>query len=318
MRKLWMRLVPHVAAMCLLTFATVAAAEDYVLGPEDVVTVSVWLHPELDRVMTINADGNVTMPPLGDVKAATLSPKQLGERLADRLSAYLRQTSTVTVTVTQYVSRSVFVTGGVAKPGRYGFERIPTLVEVLGQAGGALPGVDLSAVQILRKEGDSRTTLTADLSLALRSGDSGVVPELKPGDTIVIPGAALAGGGGAGAGEGVGVLGEVNKPGMYAVGSGQDVWSVLAAAGGLTARGNLKDVRVLTRTEGGQNVTTINLGDALRHGSRAPTTVKPGDVVFVMSRGAGAWVGFVNVLALSRDAVNLVVLLDYLNNRTVK
>ena len=313
MRKLWMRLVPLATAMCLLLAATGAFAEDYVLGPEDVVTVSVWLHPELDRVLTINADGNVTLPPVGDIKAATLTPKQLGERVADRLSAYLRQTTTVTVTVTQFMSRSVFVSGGVAKPGRYGFERIPSLVEVLGQAGGALPGVDLSAVQILRKEGGARRTLVADLSTALRTGDPSGLPELKPGDTIVISGAAAQGA--ANANEGVGVLGEVNKPGLYAVASGQDVWGVLAAAGGLTARGNLKDVRLLTRSDGGQNVTTLDLNDVLEHGSRAPVPVKAGDVVVVMPRSAGAWPTFVALLGLSRDALNLVVLVDYFKTR---
>ena len=316
MRNLWSRLTALAAAGCLLLVAGPALAEDYVLGSEDVVTVSVWLHPELDRTLTISADGNVTLPPVGDIKAAGLTPKQLGERVADRLSAYLRQTTTVTVTVAQFMSRSVFVTGGVAKPGRYGFERIPTLVEVLGQAGGALPGVDLSAVQILRKEGATRRTVAADLSNALRTGDSSGLPELKPGDTVVIPGAALQGA--PAATDGAGVLGEVNKPGLYAVGAGQDVWNVLALAGGLTPRGNLSDVRLLTRSEGAQNVVVVNLRDALEHGSRAPILVKPGDVVVVMPHGVNLWTGAVNLLALSRDVLNIAVLADYLQNRKAK
>ena len=308
MTKLWMRLVPLFAAMCLLTVATVAFAEEYVLGPEDVVAVSVYLHTELDRVVTVSADSNVTLPPVGDIKAAGLTAKQLGERMADRLSAYLRQTTTVTVTVTQYMSRSVFVTGGVAKPGRYGFERIPNLLDVLGQAGGALPGVDLSSVRILRNEGGSRRTITADMTAALRTGDPSGLPELKPGDTIVVPGAVPPGS----ATDGVGVLGEVNRPGVYAVIPGQDVWSVLAAAGGLTPRGNLSEVRLLTRTDSGQSVRTLNLNEVLEHGSRAPMPVKIGDVVVVMARGNSAWADFMALLAVSRDALNVAVLVDYL------
>ena len=73
MRKLWMRCLPLLAALCLLTVASVALAEDYVLGAEDVVQVSVWLHAELDRSLTINADGAVTLPPVGDIKATGLS-----------------------------------------------------------------------------------------------------------------------------------------------------------------------------------------------------------------------------------------------------
>jgi polysaccharide export outer membrane protein len=312
MTKLWMRLVPLFAVICLLPVARAAFAEDYVLGPEDVVTVSVYLHPELGGTMTVNADGNVTLPPVGDIKAATLTPRQLGDRMADRLSAYLRQTTTVTVTVTQYMSRSVFVSGGVAKPGRYGFERIPNLLDVLGQAGGALPGVDLSAVQILRKEGAQRRNITVDLTAALRSGDPSGLPELKPGDTIVVPGAGVPGA--VNPTDGVGVLGEVTRPGVYGVAPGQDVWSILAVAGGLTAHGNLRDVRLLTHTGSGVNVTTLDLKEALDHGSRAPMTVKVGDVVVVMSRGNGAWDDFLALISVSRDALNVAVLLAYLKN----
>ena len=309
MRKVWSFAAALAAALCLLLSAGAARAEDYILGVDDVVSVSVWMHAELDHSLTVNADGNVTLPPVGDLKAAGLTAKQLGDRMADRLSAYLRQTTTVTVTVTQFMSHSVYVTGGVAKPGRYGFERIPSIVEVIGQAGGALPGVDLTSVQVLRKEGDARRTIPADLAAAMRTGDSSGLPELKPGDTIVIPGAAVMGA--ATAIEGAGVLGEVNRPGVYAVGAGLDIWSVLAFAGGLTPRGNLHNVRLLTRAEGTQNVTLLDLHDTLRHGSRTPVTIKPGDVVVVLPRNATAWEAFTTALALSRDALNVALLIDY-------
>ena len=135
--------------------AQAVRAADYVLGPEDVIQVSVWLHPELERSLTIRADGSVTLPPVGDLKAGGLTPKEFADRASDRLSSYLRQTTTVTVTVTQYMSRSVFVQGAVAKPGRFGFENIPTLVDLLAQAGRALPGANLAGVQVVRGVGDS-------------------------------------------------------------------------------------------------------------------------------------------------------------------
>ena len=293
--------------------AGAARAADYVLGSEDVVSVSVWLHPELERTAAVNADGNITLPPVGEIKAAGLTSKQLSDKIADRLSSYLRQTTTVTVNVTQYLSRSVFISGAVAKPGRYGFERIPTLVDILGQAGGALPGADLSNVQIIRKDGAQRRTLAADLSSSLRTGDTSTLPELLPGDAIVI--AQINNGAGANAGDGVAVLGEVNKPGLYAVSPNQDIWSMLASAGGVTGRGRLTDVRLLTRSEGGQTVSTIDLKTMLLKGSRAPIIVKPGDVVVVMPQGPNLWTGFTTVLSLSRDALNVAVLVDYLHKK---
>lgn len=289
-----------------------ARADEYVLGNEDVVAVSVWLHPELERTLAINADGNVTLPPVGEIHATGLTTKQLADKMADRLSTYLRQTTTVTVTVSQYMSRSVFVTGGVDKPGRYGFERLPSLVEVLGQAGGAQPGVDLSLVQVVRREGESRQTIRADVAAAMRTGDPSGLPELKVGDTIIVPGPPQPGVPGT---EGVAVLGEVNHPGLFTIAGGQDIWGALAAAGGLTTRGNMSNVRVLTRNATGLSVAKVDLKLILEHGSGTGVPVKSGDVVVVMAKGPDVWSALVNILALSRDALNTVVLVDYFQNR---
>lgn len=312
------RVAPLLFAVLLaLTVVVPAFAEDYVLGTEDVIAVSVWLHPELERTVAINADGNVTLPPVGEIKAAGLTTKQLGERIGDRMSAYLRQTSTVTVTVTKYLSRSVYVTGSVASPGRYGFERIPSLVEVLGSAGGALTGAQLENVQVVRTENGQRRTLSADVATAMRDGDTSRLPELKPGDTIIVTGVVLGNSAGSGLapGEGAGVLGEVTRPGLVPVGGGADLWAVLAAAGGTTQRANLRAVRVLTRGETGIAVTNYDLRDVLDHGSRAPVTIKSGDVVVVMPKGANPWTAMVQILGISRDLLNVAVLVDYLNNR---
>lgn len=302
-------------AAVLLTLATLVAtvgavrAEDYVLGPEDVVQVSVWLHPELERSLTVNADGNVVLPPVGEIRAQGLTAKQLGDRVADRLSAYLRQTTTVTVTITQFMSRSVYVSGAVSKPGRYGFEQMPSLVDVLSAAGGAVAGADLSGVQVVRKDGEVRRTLPADVAAVLRDGDASRLPTLRAGDTVIVPGAASGSTGVSG--DGVAVLGQVAKPGLYPGGAGLDLWTALAAAGGTTAQAKLNDVRVLSRGDGGVSVTKHDLLVVLERGARAPIVVKNGDVVVVMPKGPNVWNGLVSVLSVSREALNAVLLVDY-------
>lgn len=90
---------------------------------------------------------------------------------------------------------------------------------------------------------------------------------------------------------------------------------MIAAAGGTTERANLRSVRVLTRSESGTSVTAYDLRDVLEHGSRAPVTIKSGDIVVVMAKGANPWTGIVSILAVSRDLLNVAVLVDYLNNR---
>jgi polysaccharide biosynthesis/export protein len=311
------RIVPWLfAALALSAAPRLAAAEDYVLGPEDVIAVSVWLHPELERTVTVSADGNITLPPVGEIKASGLTTKQLGERIGDRMSAYLRQTTTVTVTVTRFMSRSVFVSGSVANPGRYGFERIPSLVDVLGAAGGALTGAQLDNVQVVRNENGARRTLAADVAAAMRDGDTSRLPQLQPGDMVIVTGVVLgtSSGGGASISEGAGVLGAVGHPGIISVGPGADLWVVLAAAGGTTAQANLRDVRILSRGEAGISVARYDLQTVLEKGSRAPVTVKSGDVVVVMPRAPSLWTGASQILNTSLTVLNVLVLADWLRS----
>jgi polysaccharide export outer membrane protein len=309
-------LAAAIAMLGLVAWTPPATAQDYVLGPEDVIQISVWMHPELERTVTIGLDSMITVPPLGAVRAAGFTPRQLGDRLSRELGSFLRQTTAATVTVVTPMSQSVYVSGAVAKPGRYGFERMPSLVDVISTAGGATAGAQLGRVQIIRREGENRRTIEADVASALRDGMGVPLPALRPGDTVVVP--ALAAPGATAPGEGVGVIGQVIRPGLYPVGAGgQDLWTVLAAAGGAGPKGDLSSVHVITYQGAGQAVVTVDLRHALKHGARAPFIVRSGDVVFVSSteaRGAGRmWAGFQAALGVSRDVLGLVLLRDIVN-----
>jgi polysaccharide export outer membrane protein len=306
-----------VLAVVMVSGAGIARAQEYILGPEDVIQVSVWMHPELEKTVTLNSDGNITYPPLGEIKAGGLTPSQLATRLGDRLSTYLRQTSTVTVTVSQPNSHSVFVQGAVAKPGRYGFEKIPGLVDVLSAAGGAVPGADLAAIQIIRREGPQRRTLRADVAAVLRDGDTSKLPALQAGDMIVVPAGAAGGTGAISGGAGAAVIGQVNHPGLYGISEGTDLWVVLAQAGGTTDRADLGGVRILSsEAQGRVNVNKVDLKNVLNRGARGPVLVKPGDVVFVGSTAGSGWAktwsGVTAVLGATQYLLNVAVLADVL------
>ncbi len=316
MRRSWLAMMGMAFALGTLTAAAPARAEEYTIGPEDVLQVSVWMHPELERTVTVDADSSITFPPVGGLKAGGQTTSQLATRLADRLSSYLRQTATVTVTVRQYLSQSVFVSGGVATPARYGFERLPGLIDVISRAGGAIAGADLSQVQIIRREGDLRRPQTVDVARALRQGSDAGLPALRPGDVVVVPVEAARGA--ATGSDVVGVLGEVTRPGLYPVGSGQSLWMVLAAAGGVTPVGKLADVRVVRPKDAGTSVFSVNLKQQLANGARESFVVSPGDVVFVAGRGglANTWIALTQFLSISRDLANIVVVADYLNRQS--
>jgi polysaccharide export outer membrane protein len=311
----WRRVSASALALVALMATTPVEAADYVLGPDDVLSISVYLHPELERTATVDAAGNITFPPVGLIKAAGSTPRQLGDRIADKLSTYLRQTTAVTVTVTQFMSHSVLVNGAVAKPGRYGFEVMPSLMDVIAQAGGATPGADLARVQVIRRTGTTQRTLYGDVAAVLRDGDASRLPPLEPGDTIII-------GGGTGtaefsaAGTGVGVIGEVGKPGLYTVGSaGQDLWSLLAVAGGISREGNLNNVRVITREGGGLSVVRVDLRQVLDQGARSIFVVKDGDVVYVPRNRGSLWTAALQNIATIVGVTRDVYLIQEIHNR---
>jgi polysaccharide export outer membrane protein len=265
--------------------------------------------------VTVSSEGTIAFPPLGDVTAGGLTAKQLGDRIGERLSTYLRESSTVTVTVTRYMSRSVHVIGAVSVPGRYGFAEIPNLLDAINAAGGAVPGADLARVQLIRKSGPKPGTTVVDLARAQREGTTASLPPLAAGDMIVLQSLTQA----PAPGEGFAVLGDVARPGIYPASGATTIWLALAQGGGLTSTGDLSNIKLVQIRSDGQQVTSINLKDVLKRGGRTPPMVQGGDVVYVPTRtssiAAKGWVALTQTLALTADFVNIVIIADYLDSR---
>src|SRR5215831_12860301 len=95
-----------------------AAQDGYLIGPEDVLAISVWGELDLSTIATVRADGKISVQLLGDVLASGLTTSQLREFLRDSLSKYVR-VPVVSVIVTESHSKLDHVIGRVAKPGAY-------------------------------------------------------------------------------------------------------------------------------------------------------------------------------------------------------
>ena len=276
----------------------------YTIGPDDVLAVSVWEHPELSRTVAVHTDGMITVPPLGDLQAAGKTTEVLARELESRIYNTLRLTTQVTITVVAFNSQKIFLAGQVNNPGKFSFETIPNLVDLLGMTGGINPQADLSQVRILRRKDGGNESFTVDLSQAVQTGDLSNVPALQSGDLVVVPSAASAGGS-VGGGSPVYVLGEVAKPGPYNALPGMDLMQLLSVAGGLTPRGDMSEVEIIAQagTRGGYRIR-VNLTQEMRQG-RGGIPVRPGDTIVVGSKGGNlagtAWGVFRETLSASRD-----------------
>lgn len=311
-------------AVCALVAASIATSSavaqqerEYVIGPGDVLTVSVWRHPDLDRMIEVRTTGMVTFPPVGDLVAAGRTPTELARDMMQRLRDYTRETTQVTVSMEQFNSRAIYLTGQVTAPGRYSFERIPDILQLLSQAGGPLPSADLANVSIIRRAVGGPEVIRADVSAYMRGQSTAQLPVLEPGDTIEIPPIAAVGGM---AGPGlVYVMGEVNAPGAYASSEGLDLVQLLALAGGTTPDAKLDEVAVLMDGGTGQVVAMVDVARIVDSGVLEPFYLGAGDRVFVPRTSAGVTSqilsGAASVLGWGRDVLSSYLLYETINTQ---
>ncbi len=132
----------------VFAFLTAASAlDDYVVGPEDEISITVWDHPDLTRKIRINLEGKISFPLIGEVKVAGLTPIDIEKKIEELLNKDYIINPQVTVVIESYKSSNVSIMGEVKMPGSYALTRRMTVVEALSLAGGLLS----EAPAVLRK-----------------------------------------------------------------------------------------------------------------------------------------------------------------------
>ena len=168
-----------------------SAPSAFLLGPEDLLVVTVWRNQDLSREVVIRPDGMISMPLIGDVKAAGLSSDVLAKRIAERLTEFM-SSPTVSVQVKEVNSYFIYVMGEVAKPGKYQLKSYATVLQGVSLAGGFTPFASKNKMQVVRNL-DEASGEKREVRIPTGFGDlsNGTGPVgnfvLKSGDTIVVP-----------------------------------------------------------------------------------------------------------------------------------
>jgi len=158
---------------------------DYVIGPDDILSIVFWRDADMTQEVTVRPDGNITLPLMGDVKAAGLKPSELRELVAKSASKFIEDPN-VTVVVKQINSRNVFITGGVTRPGPYPVSGQMTVLQLITVAGGLTEFADAKNIRILRTENGQTTFLKFNYN-EVQDGkklEQNIV--LKPGDSVMV------------------------------------------------------------------------------------------------------------------------------------
>jgi polysaccharide export outer membrane protein len=164
-----------------------SAAADYRLTPGDKLRVEVYKDAQLSQSLQVRPDGKVTLPLLGDIVAADLTPIQLRDRITNSLKEYV-QNPVVTVIVVEASPAMVYVMGEVSQPGSIPMRGSMTVLQALAMAGGFKEFANTKDIRILRKaSGILNTVETIRFNYNDAVKNNGMPVFLSPGDMIVVP-----------------------------------------------------------------------------------------------------------------------------------
>ena len=163
-----------------------APGGDYVIGPGDVILVSVWKDEALTRQVSVLPDGKIAFPLIGQVMAAGRTVADLTEILKERLERFVPGAD-LSVIVQQVNSLIVYVIGRVHNPGRFVLSSDVNVLQALAMAGGLNPFAKRGDIKIFRYEGGRTQTFGFDYDKVASGDDMRHNLILRRGDVIVVP-----------------------------------------------------------------------------------------------------------------------------------
>ena len=249
-------------AVCMMTITVNSVdAADILLGPGDVVKVSVFGNPDLSLETRVSEAGSISFPLIGDVAIGGLATAAAEKKIAGLLESggFLRKPQ-VNLIVTVLQSQQVSVLGQVNRPGRYPIDGKRSLTDILASAGGVGPeGGD--TITLIRTRDGKTTKENVNLLDMMRSGDMNQNFDLSSNDVIYVERAPR-----------FYIYGEVQRPGFFRLERNMTVLQALSAGGGLSPRGTERGIRIKRRDATGK----LEVLDA-----KMDDLVQVDDVVFV-------------------------------------
>jgi polysaccharide export outer membrane protein len=249
---------------------------DYVVGPQDVLKITVFDEPTMSGTYRVDTDGSFQYPMLGRVVATGRSVRDIEQMLKTKLESGFIRHAQVAVDVEQFRSRSIFVVGEVRSPGKYPMTGQMSLIEALAAAGSTTPAASTEVLILRPPDAGSAqpvTPLTPDqadrtnvqrINLAdLQLGRLSENVMLMEGDTIFVPKA-----------EKFYMTGQIRNPGAYTYERGLTVLQAISLAGGLTDKGSNRRLKVIRTVNGKKAQLGIDLNDA----------IQPGDTLVIPQR----------------------------------
>ena len=258
---------------CLVAATAAQKPGEYVVGPNDQLAVNVFNQPKHSGTFPVGVDGTFSMPFIGTVVASGRTVQSISDEIKARLAKDYLKDPQLAISVEQYRSQQVVVTGAVRTPQTIEFKGALSLLEALTKAGNLNENAGQEA-QIIRSSNGAAVvdkanssndpnTIRVDLEKLLRNADLSLNVPLRGGDTIIVAEA-----------ETVFVSGEVARVGKIVIRRGMTVQEALTLAGGITSLGTDKRIEITRTVNGKKDKIDGKLDDR----------VLPGDFIIVKKR----------------------------------
>jgi polysaccharide export outer membrane protein len=159
---------------------------DYLIGPDDMLDISVWKEESLQRKVVVRPDGKISFPLIGEISASPHSAEELQNEITQRLKKFIPD-PVVTVVVEKVAAYAIYVIGEVKNSGQYQVGHYLDVVQALALAGGLTPYAAENKIKILRRENGVEVAIPFEYTKVEAGGDLKQNIILKRGDVVVVP-----------------------------------------------------------------------------------------------------------------------------------
>jgi polysaccharide export outer membrane protein len=263
------RLIALFAVMTGTALAQSPSRNSLLISPGDKLHITVLDMPNMEQLARVTDAGDVPVQGIGNVQVVNMSPAEAATAIHDRyLSSHFLNHPQVAVVVDQYATQEVTLIGEIKTPGAYPITTPRPILDVIALGGGLTEFADREV--LVERHGDQSNPVRYNVS---NNGQQALKDQVlvNPGDTVVVAKAGI-----------VYVLGDVNRPGGYAMTSNNEsqmsLLEALANAGGAAKTAKLGQARLLRKSD--HTETKISIGD-IQKGKKADFAMAPGDILYV-------------------------------------
>lgn len=278
--------IPEGSFAAAQTAPSIDEITDYVLGPGDLVTITVFEVNELNTEARVSSRGLITMPLLGQVHVQGLSALEAEKKIEQDLTKDYMHEAHVTLFVKERISQQITIVGAVKNPGTYETKATKRILEVLSMAGGIITSAgDTVYVTRHKQEKNGNEVFLVDMEKLLEEGRMDMNMFVQGGDVIFVPQSDL-----------VQVEGAVWNPGPVKIEGRLTIDEAIAAAGGLAQYADEEDIKLIRKDQDGKRqIIQLAMDDILamkqeknadiEDGPWQQLLLQDGDVIFAEADG---------------------------------